>query len=43
VIDSPTSVTSSGATLIGAAIGSTVTVNGGQVHYDQVLGGATCP
>lgn len=45
VIDSPAASVSinSGAVLFGAAIGSTVTMNGGQLHYDEVLGGATCP
>ena len=45
VIDAPTTAVTVNAssTLFGAAVGSTVTMNGGQVHYDEVLGGATCP
>jgi hypothetical protein len=45
VIYAPTAAVTvnSNATLFGAPVGSTVTMNGGQIHYDEVLDGATCP
>jgi len=45
VIDSPNSPVflSAQSRVFGSVIGSQVTGNGGVVHFDEVLGGATCP